>query len=473
MSTLNTIASWLGRRTPAQVGAVTAALLLGAGAAHGQDLVHKAPPQTKPVMIYNATIHPVSEPAIENGFVLFTEGRIRGLGTVGEKFDVEKNRAAGYEMIDAAGKHVYPGLIAAYTQLGLAEVSAARATLDMAEVGRATPEVRAIVAVNPDSTLIPVTRINGVLIAGVFPLNNITGQIAAFDGPGGLVSGRAGVMRLDGWTWEQMAIRSEAGLVLNWPSMRPVRAWWMNRSPQEQQRESEKTLAAIERLFEDARAYHAASKADAAHSKDLRLEAMQDCLTSAGDAQRPVFVLANDYDQIAAALALGKRHGLRIVIVGGMDAHLCTDELKRHDVPVIITGVTRFPKRTDGDYDEPFSLPAKLAAAGVRFCLTNGDDTAHERNLPYSAGMAVAYGLDREQALRSITLSAAEILGIADQYGAIGLEKSATLFIADGDVLEVTTHVEHAWIDGRSIDLNNKQVELEKKYREKYRQMGK
>lgn len=441
-----------------------------AGHALGQDLGHKAPPQSRPVMIYNATIHPIAGPVIDNGFVMFTEGRVSGMGTVGDQFSIEKNKADGWEMVDAAGKHVYPGLIAAYTQIGLTEVSAARATLDTSEVGQATPEVRAAVAVNPDSTIIPVTRTNGVLIAGVFPMNNISGQVAAFDGPGGLVPGRAGVMLLDGWTWEQMAVSIDAGLVLNWPGMRPVNAWWMNRGADEQRRESDRTLGVIEELFGDAAAYRAALAADAAHARDLRFDAMKSVLP--GDGQKPVFIMANDYDQIVAAVGFANRHKLRVVIVGGMDAHLCAGDLKRHDIPVIITGVTRFPKRADGDYDEPFVLPARLAEAGVKFCLTNGDDTAHERNLPYSAGIAVAYGLDREQAVRAITLSAAEILGIADRYGSIAMDKSATLFIADGDVLEITTNVEHAWIDGRKIDLSNKQVELEKKYREKYRQLG-
>jgi imidazolonepropionase-like amidohydrolase len=459
------------------VGALAAAVV--AGAASGQDLGHKAPPQAKPVMIYNATIHPVSGEPIKDGFVMFTAGKINGIGTVGEKIDIEKNKADGWEMIDGRGKHVYPGLIASYSQLGLTEIAAVRATLDYGEVGQATPEVRAAAAVNPDSTLIPVTRSNGVLIAGIFPSTGLSGQTVYFDGPGGLVPGRAGVMTLDGWTWEQMAIDTQAGLVLNWPSMRPVSAWWMNRAREEQERETERTLGAIEKLFDDALAYReqATSKSDMGpRPVDLRFEAMQAVLPPPPDAakfpgQKPVFVMANDYDQVVAAVEFGARRGLKIVIVGGMDAHLCVNELKRHDVPVIITGLARFPKRADGDYDEPFSLPAKLKAAGVRFCISSGEEAANERNLPYAAGMAAAFGLDQAEALRSITLSAAEILGVNDRFGSLELDKSATLIVTDGDVLEITTNVEHAWIDGRKIDLNNKQVELEKKYREKYRQL--
>jgi hypothetical protein len=299
-----------------------------------------------------------------------------------------------------------------------------------------------------------------------------------FDGPGGLVPGRVGVMALDGWTWEQMAVNVDAGLVLNWPSMRSVNAAWMNRTRDEQEKETDRTLGVIEKLFDDALAYRDAKAlgGDKLPQADLRFEAMLAVLPPPTDAakfagQKPVFVLANDYDQIVAAVAFGQRHKLKVVIVGGMDAYLCTDELKRHDVPVIVTGVYRFPKRADGDYDEPFSLPAKLKAAGVRLCLSSGEEAANERNLPYAAATAVAFGLDRDEALRSITLSAAEVLGVNDRYGSLDMDKSATLMVTDGDILEITTNVEAAWIDGRKIDLNNKQIELEKKYREKYRQL--
>lgn len=446
----------------------------------GQDLVHKAPPQSRPVLITGATIHPISGPVIGRGFIAFDNGRITALGPI----EQQPASSQGHETIDATGKHVYPGLIAAYSQLGLTEISAARATLDYAEVGQATPEVRAVVAVNPDSTLIPVARTNGVMLAGVFPTTNLTGQTSYFDGPGGIVPGRAGVITLDGWTWEQMAIEPDAGLVVNWPNIRPVTARWMSRGRDEQREQTEHTLRIIDQLFTDARAYRDArdrapsGSTPSTLASDLRFEAMRTVLAPAADtpaaaqAQRPVFVLANDYDQIVSAVAFADRHDLRLVIVGGMDAHLCTDLLKQHDVAVIVTGVYRFPKRADGDYDEPFSLPAKLHSAGVRFCLSSGEEAANERNLPYAAATAVAFGLPHDQAIRAITLSSAEILGVADRYGALQPDHSATLIVTDGDVLEVTTAVEHAFIDGRRINLNNKQIELEKKYREKYRQQS-
>lgn len=459
----------------------TLAILLAATALAGicsaQDLGHKAPAQAKPVIIINATIHPVSGPVIPSGVITFEKGLIGIVAADTEPAAAIKVKDDAWTVIDAKGKHVYPGLIASYSQLGLTEIAAVRSTLDFAETGQATPEVRAGTAVNPDSTLIPVARTNGVLIAGVFPSTSVSGQLAYFDGPGGLVPGRPSVMQLDGWTSEQMAIDMQAGLVVNWPSMRPVTARWMNRSRGEQRKESEQAVTVIEKLFNDAKAYRDARATDQSLPADLRFEAMLPVLAPANGqkasqtAQKPVFILANDYDQIQAAVSFIDRHHLNGVIVGGMDAPLAAGDLKRHGIPVLVSNMYRFPKRADGDFDEPFSLPAKLKAAGVRFCLTSGEEAANERNLPYAAGMAVAYGLDRDEAVRAITLSAAEILGIATRYGSLQPGKSATLCITDGDILDITTQVERAWIDGRLIDLNNKQLELERKYREKYRQL--
>lgn len=467
--------------------AVVAAVLVAAagtpGAATAQDLLTKAPAQVKPVMIVNATIHPVSGPTIAGGVVTFEDGRLKVVASDTDPAAALKVRDEVWEIIDARGKHIYPGLIASYSQLGLIEIAAVRPTIDYGEVGQATPEVRAGVAVNPDSTLIPVARLGGVLVAGVFPLTGPYTNNSYISGPGGMVPGRASVMKLDGWTYEQMAESLEAGLVVNWPLMRPVSARWMNRSREEQMREAEEAAAVLDRLFADAAAYGMARRGAGGDPKrepgatDLRLEAMQAVLPGADntprEGQKPVFILANDYDQITSAVAFADKHGLKMVLVGGMDAALAADLLKSRDIPVIVTGVYRFPKRTDGDYDEPFAVPARLHAAGVRFCLSSGEEAANERNLPLAAATAVAYGLDADVALRSITLSAAEILGVSGNLGSLEPGKSATLIVTDQPLFSTTMQVEHAWIDGRRITLESKQTELEAKYREKYRQLAK
>lgn len=437
--------------------AAAAAALGLACAAHAQDLTPRAKAEPKPVAIVNARVHRVSGPMLERGYVVFDQ---RDIAAVGPQETMDKAiTPQTHRIIDAAGRHVYPGFIGAYTQLGLTEATAVRASNDMSEVGGVTPEVRAVVAVNPDSTLLPVTRSNGVLLAGVFPT-------------GGTVPGRAGVIKLDGWTWEQMTARADAGLVVNWPMTRTISAWWMNRTEEEQKRDIDAALRSIEGLFSQARAYGASPSAAEKKTTDLRLEAMQLLLATDPAAKRPVFVAAQDVDQIMQAAAFSDRHGVRVVIIGGRDSVLCADELKKRNIGVIVDGTVRFPKRDDAPYDDAFTLPARLEAAGVKWCLASGEEPGHERNLPYSAALAAAYGLDRALAIRSITLSAAEMLGVADRYGSLDAGKSATIIISDGDMLEVTSNVTAAFIDGAEVNLDNKQRVQERRYREKYGELN-
>lgn len=430
--------------------AFAAAGLACAAAVNAQDLTVKAPPQREAIAIVNAVVHPVSKPAIEHGYIVFESGRIVEVG------EGEFAPAARVRIIDAQGRHIYPGFIGSSTQIGLAEITSIRASNDHREVGDITPEVRAAVAVNPDSTLIPVTRSNGVLTVGVFPT-------------GGRIPGRASVMQLEGWTWEEMAVEQDAGLVINWPSSRAVTAWWMDRSEGQQAEDSRRQHEAIDKAFDEAGAYLKARDADGDHPVDLRWEGMRGVLSEGAD-QRPVFIAANELDQITSAVTWGAKRGLKIVIVGGRDAEGAADLLARHDVPVIINGTHSFPKRADSPYDDAFTLPARLHEAGVRFSIASADRTAHERNLPYNAATAVAYGLEREVAIHSVTLGAAEILGVADELGCLAPGKRATLIVTTGDPLEIVTSVEMAFIDGRQIDLSNKQSHLAEKYREKYRQ---
>lgn len=434
--------------------------------ASAQDLGIKAPPQREAITIINATLHRVSGPVIQKGWLTMVRGQIAGLGA-----GAPATKTTG-TTIDAAGKHVYPGMIASDTQLGLAEMASVRASNDFNEVGDVTPETRAGVAVNPDSTLIPVTRSNGVLLAAVVP-------------DGGRIPGRVSIMKLDGWTWEEMTQKADAGLAISWPQARPINAFFITATDTEQMDEIRKGLAAVDEVFKSAEAYRLSRKADPNTPIDLRLDAMQGVLpplegngtadpsANGKHEQLPVFITAQDVDQITSAVTWANQRHVKMVLVGGRDAALCADLLKRHDIPVIISGTHAMPKRADSPYDDAFTLPARLHAAGVRFCIASADKTAHERNLPYNAATAVAYGLDHDVALRSVTLSAAEILGVAAGPGGVGsLEatKAATLMITDGDPLEITTRIERAFIDGREIDLSNKQTKLAEKYRAKYEQ---
>ncbi|RMH29243.1 MAG: hypothetical protein D6692_04410 [Planctomycetota bacterium] len=430
------------------------------GFAAAQDLTVTAPPQQHPIFLVGGTLHTGTGEVIENAVVSLTEGKI---GLIGDADEVMSRirLSADTRVIDCKGMHISPGFIGAVTMLGLDEINAVRAMRDFDEVGDATPEVRGYVAVNPDSTLIPVARTNGILTAGVFPT-------------GGLIPGRASVIALEGWTNEDMALDRDAGVIINWPSMRPRRDRFDEEEDDSGDDRIDERLARLNTWFDQALAYRALRAGEPGAPADLRLEALTTVLPDPpeGQVQNPVFINANDYDQIVSAVNWAAGRRLKPVIIGGRDAGLCTDLLKANDAAVIVSGVHRFPKRADSAYDEAFTLPARLEAAGVRWCLASGAETGHERNLPDNAAMAVAYGLDPEAGLRSITSSAAEILGLGDELGTIESGKRATVIVTTGHPLEITSVVKHAFIDGRTIDLTNKQTILRDKYREKYRQLG-
>lgn len=458
---------WIARVARGLVASL-ASVAIGASAS-AQDLGLKASTESRSVAIVGGLVHTISKGTIEKGVVHVQGGIIKDVFTPSE-WDLYKARIktnwGEWEILNAEGKHVYPGLIGAWSQMGLTEFQAIDQSNDVTETGWATPETIAATAVNPDSTLIPVTRSNGVLLSATFP-------------SGGTISGRASVIRMDGWTTPDLAVETpwgrSVGLVVNWPNVRPVRAWWMRDNEEEQKKRIEETLRKIGTFFDDAAAYARAVEADPSTPKDLRFEAMRPIFPEAAKAMgveaMPVLVSAGEVDQITHAVNFFTERGVRVVLVGGRDAPLCADLLKRANVPVIVLGTFGMPRRDDSAYDEAYTLPARLAQAGVEFAIASGDDTAHERNLPYNAAMAACFGLDPEAALRSITLAPARILGLDSAYGSIEKGKSATLIVADGPILEITSHVTAAFIDGRRIDLSNKQTVLAEKYRERYRQM--
>jgi imidazolonepropionase-like amidohydrolase len=242
----------------------------------------------------------------------------------------------------------------------------------------------------------------------------------------------------------------------------------MQRSEQEQRREIAEDLESVEHFFDEAEAYIRAKDHDEQLDTDLRFEAMRESLSG----QAPIFVNASSAGQIESAVAWASRRGYRLVIVGGFEADQVAALLAEHDVPVIIDGLHRLPGRRHYAPSQPFALPAKLHEAGVRFCIASGAEAAHERNLNHTAATAAAYGLPKEEALRAVTLNAATILGISEQYGSLEPNKSATLIVTTGDPLEITTDTLIAFIDGRDIDLGSRHKALYEKYQEKYRQLG-
>jgi imidazolonepropionase-like amidohydrolase len=409
--------------------------------------------QDHPIALVGGTIHTVSGSVIDNGTVLFDKGK---LTKVGPAVDLP----AGTETIDIHGKHVYPGLIDARSSVGLVEIDAVRATRDVTESGSINPNVRAEVAFNPESEIIPVTRANGVTVALTMP-------------DGGAISGSAAAMELDGWTWEAMTLKSRVGMVVNWPSMRINKAWWEQRSEEDQKKARDKSLDEIRNSFLDARAYLKAKQSETQknvpfHKTDLRWEAMAPVL----DGSTPVLMNAEEMEQIEAAVAWAGRENVKLVLVGGYDSWRIANVLKEKDIPVIINPIHRTPWRRWEAYDAAFTLPKKLFDAGVRFCIAGDGGASNERNLPYHAATAASYGLPKDEALKAVTLYPAQILGIADRVGSLDAGKDATLIVTDGDPLEIMTHVEMEFIRGKNISLNSKHTHLYEKYKEKYRRTG-
>ncbi len=421
------------------------ALLAATGSAIASDAIPGAP-QKQPLALVGGTVFPIAGPPIENGIVVFNKGRIVAVGRADE---IEP--PADAKQINCKGKHVYPGLFEAHSQLGLTEVSAVRASDDRSEVGSLNPNVKAHVSVNPDTELIPVTRANGVLLALTKP-------------SGGLISGQAAVLQLDGWTFEDLALKPGAAMVVNWPSV-------PNELETGQTAAESDTVERLRELLDEARAYAEARKnSPESQPTDLRLESLQPVLSR----KMPLLVHADSLAVIQSAVSFAVEQKLRLIIHGGYDAPLCAELLKQHDVPVIIAAAYRLPRRRSDDFDSGYSLASRLHKAGVRFCISGGSTsrTWNARNLPYHAGVAVAYGLPHDIALRSITLSPAEILGVARRVGSLEKGKDATLFVTTGDALETPSNVTAAWVQGRSVDLTSRHLQLYRKYQKRHSQLS-
>lgn len=404
-------------------------------------------PQQKPIALTNARIYTVSQGIIPSGTVVFDKGKITA---VGQNVQIP----ADATVINCIGKLIYPGFIAPISSIGLVEIEAVRATRDVAEVGQYNPNAKAEVAYNPESELIPTIRSNGVLIANVVP-------------DGGVISGRSSLMQLDGWTREDIALKRVTGLSVHFPQMSVFTAWWMRKTADEQRRENEKNLLELNKYFQEAKMYSDAAKNGLTeNNKDIRLEAMRGIF----EENVPVLIEANDEKQIRGAIAFLQKFNLRGIIVGGNDAWKCTDELREANIPVIIQRVHSVPWRDEEGYDACYTLAAKLAAAKIKFAFSESGSW-QQRNLPFEAGTAIAFGLSENDALRALTLAPAEILGVSDRVGSIEVGKDATLFVSKGNALDgITNSIENAYIQGRAVSLSNKQTKLAKKYRMRYEQ---
>lgn len=397
-----------------------------------------APAQKGAVLILGATAHLGNGTSIPVSAVAFDKGKIT---LVADATTIRIDRNQYQKIYDASGKHLYPGFIAPNSQLGLVEVEAVRATNDQSEIGSYNPNARAIVAYNTDSEVTPTVRSNGILMAQVCP-------------QGGVLSGSSSVVQLDAWNWEDAAVRRDAGQHLNWPAPRTV-------APGEESTYGKET-AAIAQYFREAEAY---CKIEKQEVKNPRFEAMRGLFSG----QQILYIHANQAKSIRDAVHFGVANKVKIVIVGGDDAWQETTLLKTHNVPVVLNRTQRLPSREDEDVDQPYKTARMLQEAGVTFSFSDGGSWK-QRNLAFEAGQAVGAGLPYEAAVSALTLNTAKILGIDTEYGSLEQGKSATLFISEGDALDMRTNkVTAAFINGREIDLDNKQKVLNRKYSEKYK----
>jgi len=417
-------------------------IALFASPAIGQ--ITPAPPQTKAVLIEGATAHIGNGQVIQNASIAFENGELTYVGAASNTLD-----KSNYQVIDGSGKHVYPGFIAMTTTLGLVEIGAVRATRDSRETGGMNPHVRALIAFNTDSKVIPTVRSNGTLLAQACP-------------EGGRISGSSSLMQLDAWNWEDAVVAEDEGIHLNWPTEFRRSGWWAEPGTIRKNERYAEQVQQIEDYLIEAKAYTDAKPKET----NLRMEAMRNLF----DRRAKLYIHTDSPKSITSAVLMCRELGIPLAIVGGRDSWMVADLLKEYNVPVILAQMHNLPGHADSDIDQPFKTPAMLAAAGVDFVITY-QDYWQVRNLAFQAGQAVGFGLDKEKAIESLTLAPAKVMGVDNRYGSLEQGKSATLFISAGDALDMRGNLlENAFIDGRAIDLDNHHERMARKYQMKYKQ---
>ena len=414
-------------------------------------------------LIRGATVHPVATAEIQNGSVLVKDGKIVGVG---------RNLAApkGVRIVEGKGLHVYPGIIDSATQIGLAEINSIRETVDTGEIGKFDPQLRAEVAINPSSEHIPVTRANGITSVISLPMSGGGEGGGRRGGGGGIITGQAALVHLDGWTWEEMDIKKSAGMAMRFPTIISLGGRFgggdmppdvaSRFSYTESKRTYDNELRELREFFEDARRYQKAKSANAKDFKtDLKFEAMLPVL----EGKEPLIVMANRERAIRDAVQFADQQKVRVIIADPREIGKMGPELKARNIPAILGPTLALPLHEDDPYDAAYTLPDQFYKAGVKFAFGTFNNE-FVRNIPYQAATAVAFGLPHDEALKAITLNAAQIWGVGDRIGSIEEGKSADLIVTDGDPLEAKTEVKQLFIKGKTVDLDNKHKRLYEKY---------
>ncbi len=410
--------------------------------------VTPAPGKTlnKPILFQNAVIHTGTGEAPIKGDLIISEGKIIKVGSRGNAQNL-----GSMTIVDLAGKHIYPGFIATNSDIGLEEIESVRATRDAQETGNINPNARAVIAYNADSKVTPTLRSNGVLTAQIAP-------------KGGVFSGTSSVVQLDAWNYEDAVLVKEDAVYLNWFDTEP--SFSPSAPPLEEQK---KTILQAEKELHTFMKNAIAFSAGDGNEKNSRHNLLYAAMIPVLKKERPLFIRASTENQIMAAIAFGQQYNLKIVIVGGQEAWLMLDLLKKYSIPVVLYKPQQLPMREDDPVDLPYRLPSILENAGIPYCF-DMDVFWNERNLPFQAGTAAAYGLNPEQALKALTLYPAQILGIDNQTGTLEPGKDATLIISEGDALDMrTSNITMAFIQGRNISLDNLQKDLYQKFKQRYK----
>ena len=410
-------------------------------------------------LIRGATVHPVASAEIQNGSVLVQNGKIVGIG---------RNIAApkGTRIVEGKGLHVYPGMIDSATEMGLSEIGAVRESVDVGEIGKFDPQLRAEIAINPSSEHIPVTRANGITSVIAMPMSAGGGGGFGRGGGGSIITGQAALVHLDGWTWEEMEIKKSAGMGMRFPIIPAINGRFGGfdfpgaKTFTESKKDYEAELRELKEFFENARRYQ---KAKAAKEKgfqtDLKYEAMLPVL----EGKEPLIIMASRERAIRDAVQFADQQKVRVIIADPRELGKMGTELKSRNIPAILGPTLALPLHEDDPYDAAYTLPDQFYKAGVKFAFGSFDNQ-FARDLPYQAAMAVAFGLPIDEAVKAVTLNAAQIWGVADRIGSIEEGKSADLMVTDGDPLEAKTQVKLLYIKGKTVDLDNRHKRLYEKY---------
>lgn len=426
---------------------------LSLSVATAQETVYPAKEQKGLLFIKNGTVHVGNGQVIENATIEVRDGKIT---KVGSNIAIPADDVKVY---DAKGKHVYPGLILPTSTLGIQEIggNAVRGSNDYREIGDVNAGVRALAAYNADSKIINTVKANGILLAHIIP-------------QGSLVGGVSSVVQLDAWNYEDAAYAPDNGMNLYMPSLLAgpggrfgrLFAAFGGQIQTDPVKQALDRIEAVKEFFRDAKAYY---QKDAKTSINIKFEAARPLF----EKKQKLFVHCDQVKQMLLALDFVKEFGFDVVIVGGSESWQIADLLKQNNVPVILSQMHNLPTLDDDDIDQPFKTPAALQKAGVLFAITDDDSQNRGRNMPFNAGTAVAYGLDKEAAISAMTLNTAKILGIANRTGSIEVGKDANIVISEGDILDMrSSKISHAFIQGRHVSLDNKHSQLYERYKHKY-----